>query len=170
MTSDTGELTEATNGHASESNQTADGRFVIDFDGRKFTVPKITLRDFNAVAALLLQKRRMEILRLAAAVYENFPRDIADAMCRAAWDDAIAIREIPPGEVAKWVNTNEGLAFVMYTLIAKVDPDRYTLGQIEQIIGNIPDDRLAQLCLARDQIERQCAVGDKYTGTAPTGN
>lgn len=142
----------------------------VDFvaaDGQTWTLGKLELADVFEVARDCLPERR-DPLAIVAAVYDKFPREIADRMAMQAYEDAKHIKPPSAEDISAVLTTPEALVRLAAAMLRRHHPE-VTLDDTVRIFASMsPEDQKRMVPLINQMVPGDDAAAPAAGNTTPT--
>ena len=130
----------------------------VEIDGRQYELSPLQIKDFGAIEHHLLSKRVNPVEQVIPLLSGLTP-DQQKVLLQEAYRELRATNKVPASEVAKWMDSMDGVGFTIWLCLRKKHPEM-TLERIEAWVQREGDRALAELVARRDQASGTDLLGN----------
>lgn len=128
----------------------AGGAVPVFFDGHTVVLMPLTLNDFATVEQHLLAKRENPVEKVKPLL-AGLDIEVQKHLLDLAYADLKSSTTIPFEELSGFLSSVEGTAFSLWLCFNRSNPGKWTLERIREILGEMTEEQLSRLMMARDQ-------------------
>ena len=131
----------------------------IEFDGETVLLPPLSLQDYGVIEQHILSKRPNP-LKAVKEVLEGLDVEVQKHLLELAYQDMKSGSTATAAELVRFTNSTDGISMVLWLGFRKTQPGRWTLDQIQEIIGK----------LDASEVQKYIEASGQASGTDELGN
>jgi len=143
----------------------------VRFRGEMILIPPFTYKDIGTVENYILSKRRnpLDVMREMLAD-KTLSEAMQEKVVAEAYKDAKAAATVTAEEYGRFAGSRAGVTFILWMLINKQYPGRFTLDQVETILDEMQPEDAAALKRATEMASGTDELGNSTGRTSPTSS
>ena len=117
----------------------AAGQVALHFFGRDYLIGPVTLADFGTVERYLLAHNRRDVLHGIVTACGPLPASLLREQWERARGRLADVLAVPERELLAWLNTVDGVTFLLWLLLDRTDPGARTIAAVRREFNSLPE-------------------------------
>jgi len=132
----------------------------VTWQGKDYLI-KVTVRDFTNAESHYLELLRKRKMQAVGDMYGSVPDEVWERKYNEAKREAERTCEVAPQELAIWLETRDGVAFVLWSALSRQNPGEFKLDQMtELMLDQLTDKEFEELHAKLAQASGTDAAGN----------